>query len=403
VVQSEVYVVAPSAATALFSQDSRVLVDSIFVAAVKMHASDIHVQSHECDVQIRFRINGVLTLFSYVSAEQGRRLLSRLKVLMGLDITQVRAPQDGGLRIQLNNQIIDIRSSFFPALYGEKVVIRLLDGCHNMLQLHSLPFGPAILQSLYAVARQDQGLFLVTGPTGAGKTTTLYALLQAIDRQARNVVTLEDPIEYRIEGVTQTQINAASSFTFAQGVRSLLRQDPDVALIGELRDVDTVNSAIEAALTGHLVLSSLHTGSASGVPIRLREMGIEPYLIAHALKGVLAQRLVHRLCDHCKRVRPLTGHEQQWVAQSGGTLESSYFSAGCAACRYTGVVGQLLVAELWQCNSSLVAHLLQDSKTTQIDFERAAIAAGMIPLMQVGLALVQEGSIAISELIDHEA
>ncbi len=401
-VLGEIYTINIGSLVGWDDEDGRVAVDYIIASALEQEVSDIHIQFQEYDLIIRFRVHGVLTLFSYFTIAQGVRIVARLKVLMGLDMTQVYKPQDGGFRVSFGQRIVDIRASFFPSLYGEKVVIRLLHATYRFLELHSLPFGGDIVRALYEIVRHDQGLFLVTGPTGAGKTTTLYALLQAIDRDTRNIVTLENPIEYRIAGVTQTQIDISHTVTFAQGVRSLLRQDPDVALIGELRDADTVHSAIEAALTGHLVFSSLHTGSASGVPIRLREMGIEPYLIASSLKGVLAQRLIHVLCYECKVMMPISEEQKAWLALQQVVLEYSYVAGGCTACRYTGVAGQRVIAELWRCSPAALAQLLQDPTTTQADFERIARLDGMIPLVVCGIELVKQQEVSLAELIDRD-
>jgi len=401
VVSNEIYVVAMVPLFVNGSDDIVGLTDYLLATAIDQQASDLHLEFGEQELAVRLRIDGALSLFTYLSREQGMRVFSRLKVLMGLDVTKIAGPQDGGLRIKVKRQLVDVRASFFPSLHGEKVVVRFLGGQEHMVQLHTLPFSPVIRQALHTIALHDQGLFLVTGPTGSGKTTTLYALLQAVDRERRNVVTLEDPIEYHIERVTQTQVYQPGVETFAHGLRSLLRQDPDVALIGELRDADTVHSAIEAALTGHLVFSSLHTGSACGVPIRLREMGIEPYLIAHALKGVLAQRLIMVLCPACTVMTPMDPMQKEWAAHNGLALEQTGVARGCSACRYTGIGGQTVIGELWQCDSSVVVQLLQNPSSTQADFERIAAENGMIPLSRSGLNLVQEGKVAIAELIDR--
>lgn len=400
--QDNSYAVRSVARQELLFSDTVLLLDYVFCEAVRAGASDAHLQYQEYDAVVRLRVDGVLAPVLHITHEQARALLCRLKILMHLDSTQTHEPQDGALRLRVQEKTIDVRGSFFPAQQGEKAVIRFLDGAAAMVQVHTLPFAPAILARLYEMARCEQGLFLVTGPTGSGKTTTLYALLQAVDRLARNVVTLENPVEYRIEHVTQTDMKATASFTFAQAVRSLLRQDPDVALIGELRDSDTVHSAVEAALTGHLVFSSLHTSSASGVPIRLREMGVEPYLIAHALKGVLGQRLFLMLCGFCKRMAPLSAYESRWVAAHGGTIATTGVPVGCKACRYTGFKGQTIVAELWWCSGAAVAALLQSDEATQADFEKQACLDGMTPLIPAALPLVAAGLVPLSDLMSKE-
>ncbi len=397
-----VYAVTPVSSADVAYADTISLTDYLLNAAIAAQASDIHLQFQDNDVTVRFRIHGVLISFMCLSSQQAVQVFSRLKILMGLDITLLAKPQDGALRLQVGEKSIDVRGSFFPSLQGEKAVIRLLEGHCGMVQMHTLPFAPFVIRSLYAIARQDHGLFLVTGPTGAGKTTTLYALLQAVDREARNVVTLENPVEYRIPQVTQTQIDTYHALTFAQAVRSLLRQDPDVALIGELRDADSVHSAVEAALTGHLVLSSLHTGRASGVPIRLREMGVEPYLIAHALKGVLAQRLLLTLCPDCKVMVPLSHAEQEWVTQRGFLLAATGYSPGCVVCHQTGLAGQHVIAELWLCESGEIGELLKDPRSSQADFEEIAKKNGMTPLIMTGIELVKEGVVALSVLMNSD-
>jgi len=382
--------------------DTIALTEHLFAAAVAAQASDIHLQQQEADVEVRLRIGGGLVPFMSLTKQQAAQVFSRLKVLMRLDITLIGQPQDGSFRLKIGEKVVDIRGSFFPSLQGEKAVIRLLGAQESLIQLHTLPFSSSIIASLYGVARRDNGLFLVTGPTGAGKTTTLYALLQAVDRVSRNVVTLENPVEYRISGVTQTQIDAFHPLTFAQAVRSLLRQDPDVALIGELRDSDSVHSAIEAALTGHLVMSSLHTGRASGVPVRLREMGVEPYLIAHALRGVLAQRLLVALCEQCRIMVPLSSKEREWAESRGFFLAATGFSAGCASCNYTGRGELRVIAELWLCKDGGLGGLLQNGVSTQADFEAIAKKDGMVPLISAGIELARAGIISLSVLMNAD-
>jgi type II secretory ATPase GspE/PulE/Tfp pilus assembly ATPase PilB-like protein len=372
--------------------------DYILSAAVFQGASDIHIEWRESDVGIRLRIDGILREYGALDRTLSLQIISRLKVLMGLDITEHMRPQDGALRVEYEGQAIDVRASFFPTLFGEKVVLRLLGSHYEITQLYALPFSGPMLAALYDITREAQGLFLVTGPTGAGKTTTLYAMLQAIDRVQKNVITLEDPIEYRMAQVTQTQINQHQSLHFATAIRSILRQDPDVILVGELRDLDTLQSAIEAALTGHLVLSTLHTGRASAVPIRLREMGIEPYLIAAAFKGVLAQRLLSTLCSDCKYVMPCSRAESAWALAHGVMVTHTTTAGGCTHCNGTGYAGQIVIGELWRCSAEALA-LLHNSQATQQDFQRCAEKDGMQTLATQGLALVRAGQIALADLM----
>ena len=395
------YSIAVHSAEWSVPRDAVALVDYLIARAIQQGASDIHIEWGEYDVAVRLRIDGVLRDASLLERSHALQVISRLKVLMGLDITQQHNPQDGALRILYDAQSLDIRASFFPTLFGEKVVLRLLGSHYETMQLHALPFSGSILTALYRIAHETQGLFLVTGPTGSGKTTTLYALLQAVDRERKNVITLEDPIEYRMQRVTQTHIREHQSLQFATAMRSVLRQDPDVVLIGELRDSDTLKTAIEAALTGHLVVSTLHTGRASAVPIRLREMGIEPYLIATALKGVLAQRLVSTLCEGCKREVPASAVERAWARSQGVEILTVWGAPGCTACQCTGYDGQIVIGELWQCDASAI-ELLNNREATERDFQACAEKSGMTSLAQQGLALVQAGRVALADLMCRE-
>ena len=331
-----------------------------------------------------------------LASDQATRVISRLKVLSERDIMQTRAAQDGALRVAIQGAMYDVRVSFFPSLYGEKVVLRLLSQTSKQRSIAGLGFRGLLAAQLEAIASLNQGFFLVTGPTGSGKTTTLYAMLSAIDSNTRNVVTFEDPIEYRMNGITQTQ--ASQTLPFSQAVRALLRQDPDVALIGEIRDTQTGCSAIEAALTGHLVLSSLHTTGASAAPIRLHEMGVPAYLIAHALTGVLAQRLVPELCKHCKYPETLSLEQEEWLAQYSVTMPHTWRAQGCRACQRTGVQGRKVIAELFLPDQQARAAFCKQ-RLSQDELEAHARRCGMVPMLATGIALAQNGSISVSSLI----
>ena len=349
-------------------------------------------------IVIRLRIDGILQDYQFVSVPEGHGMLARLKVLTQTDVTQTLQPQDGAFRIVCFDRSYDIRLSLFPSLYGEKAVLRILSADQGGGNLSELGLKDELVTQLENIIMQKQGFFVVTGPTGSGKTTTLYAMLQAIDRTTRNVVTLEDPIEYRIDRVTQTQMNQAAGFHFADAIRSLLRQDPDVALIGEMRDKETAQSAVEAALTGHLVVSSLHTTHASAAAIRLREIGVEPYLIASSLTGVLAQRLVPLLCTECKMEAPADETQQGWARRFGKYMTGQWRAVGCKACSFQGRKGRTVIAELF-IPDDLAREAMRDERTTVTDMHAHAQRCGLIPLGAQGLELAEQGLISLDDLM----
>lgn len=374
------------------------MLDQLLAQACQHAVSDIHVQPVRDGVIVRWRRDGILQDHQFLSVGEGKAILSRLKVLTSQDVMQTRVPQDGGFRVIVDERAFDVRLSLFPSLYGEKAVLRLLSADDTALTLPHLGLPEGVVKQLRQMSEQAQGFFVVTGPTGSGKTTTLYAMLQEIDRMTRNVITLEDPIEYRIDRVTQTQINTAISLDFADAVRALLRQDPDVALIGEMRDMKTAHSAIEAALTGHLVLSSLHTTHASAAPIRLREMGVEPYLIASSLTGVVAQRLVPLLCPECKRESAADEHHTGWAKRFDQYVTSQWIANGCDACMHQGRKGRIVIAELF-VPDELAREAMRNTHTTLPDMQAHAVRCGMQPLGSYGLSLAQQGVIALEDLM----
>jgi type II secretory ATPase GspE/PulE/Tfp pilus assembly ATPase PilB-like protein len=279
------------------------LVDRILYSAISMRASDIHLEQRATDMRVRYRIDGILYDQASVTGSSCPAVLSRLKILSSLDIAQKRLPQDGKFCVSFeceNRRDIDLRVSTFPSIYGEKMVIRILDRNHNFLSLENLGFSQDIFKKVTNLMKLSHGFFIVTGPTGSGKSTTLYAILSKLNTTERNIVTMEDPVEYHIDGITQSQIDEKSGFTFERGLRSLLRQDPDVIMVGEIRDRQTAQISVEAALTGHLVFTTLHTKNAIGAVTRLLDMGIEPFLLASSLSGVLAQKLVRKKCPRCR-------------------------------------------------------------------------------------------------------
>jgi len=373
-------------------------VDALLVRAIAVRASDIHCEPINNALRVRYRIDGVLYDQDPVSQEQRDYVLSRIKVLAALDVAERRLPQDGKLRTVLSDKrIIDFRVATFPSIYGEKIVIRVFDRSTQRVALESLGLSDELLSALSSMLRQPHGLFLTTGPTGAGKTTTLYALLNKINNAKRNIVTMEDPVEHHVDGVVQSQVHPKIGFTFENGLRSLVRQDPDVIMIGEIRDRATVTIALEAALTGHLVLSSLHTNDAVGAITRLRDMGVEPFLISAALQGVIAQRLVRLLCDMCKEERLLSKREQERVTAFGWSLTSTWTAQGCKNCLQTGFCGRIGIFELLVVSNELRDAIVACESAQKL--RQRVEQGGMSTLMDDALLKVQTGKISLVELL----
>lgn len=320
------------------------LLNALLSEAIKEGASDVHIETFENRITIRFRIDGVLREVLEPQRILAPLIVSRIKIMARLDIAEKRLPQDGRITLRIAGRAVDVRVSTMPTSHGERVVLRLLDKQNARLDLKELGMPQKTLQLMEKLIATPHGIILVTGPTGSGKTTTLYAALTALNNQTRNILTVEDPIEYDLSGIGQTQVNYKVNMTFAKGLRAILRQDPDVVMVGEIRDVDTAQIAIQASLTGHLVLSTLHTNSAIGAITRLNDMGIEPFLLSSSLIGVIAQRLMRLLCQHCKKAEPASPNECTQLGISSETL--IYHPVGCSACRQTGYSGRSGVYEL---------------------------------------------------------
>lgn len=380
--------------------------DTILYRAIKMGASDIHLQPEETTTRVRFRIDGLLYDQEMCDHDHHIHLVSRFKILSSLDISLSRLPQDGKFKvvIRVSNgantsvQAIDFRVSTFPSIYGEKMVLRILDRSRSILDLESLGFSKSVLEEVYKLLKKQNGFFLVTGPTGVGKTTTLYAMLTRLNHPTCNIVTMEDPVEYDLQGISQSQVNERAGLSFQNGLRSLLRQDPDVIMIGEIRDEPTVNIAIEAALTGHLVLSTLHTNNAIEAVTRLCEMGIAPFLVSATLTGVLAQRLVRILCPECKVKRQLT-HGERAILSSYGSDDISevYESPGCGNCFNLGHKGRTSVTELLVINDTLREQIINNLSSE--NFYNKAKEISLCTLAESGLAKVKEGTISLEEFL----
>ena len=376
------------------------LVNQLIARAVETRASDIHIEPFEDRVRVRYRYDGVLHEVDTPPRHLQPAIVSRIKIMAMLDIAERRLPQDGRIRLVVRGQEIDLRVSTMPALHGESVVLRILDRSAVDLDFDKLGLGGDLRGDLCRLLELPNGIILVTGPTGSGKTTTLYSGLLHLNSIERNIVTVEDPIEYQLFGITQIQVKPQIGLNFASLLRAILRHDPDVIMIGEIRDIETAQIAVQAALTGHLVLSTLHTNSAAATISRLRDMGLEDYLMAATLNGVLAQRLLRRLCPDCKRpMRPAPGLLTQYgLDRFAGSGDLVLFEpAGCAACRGTGYVGRIAVAELLPAHEAIRQLVLAHADYSAI--QGAACAAGMQTMYESGLACVAEGATSLGELL----
>jgi len=377
------------------------VVDEILFQAIVARASDIHVHLQQEALIIRLRIDGVLQLFQEITSEQALQVLARFKILANLDVSDARLPQDGkcAVLILLNGaeKIVDLRFATMPSVNGEKLLIRILDTAQHFLSLDTLGLSSVQEAILLRLMQMPYGLILTTGPTGAGKTTTLYALLATINAYERQVVTLEDPVEYTIPGIVQSQVNPKIGFSFEQGLRAMLRQDPDVMMIGEIRDRISAQIAMEASLTGHLVLSTLHTKDAIGSIIRLREMGIDAYLLTAALTAILGQRIVRRLCAHCKVADLPTEQEAMLFEQIGRNVVKLWRPHGCALCFNTGYYGRVGIYELCLISDSLRDGILKHYSLTEL--LNIAKQQGFVSFLVDGFEKVVAGVVSFDELM----
>ena len=330
------------------------LINALLTEAIKINASDIHIEPFESKMRIRFRVDGMLREILNPPGNIAPLVISRIKVMAKLDIAEKRLPQDGRISLRVAGRSVDVRVSTLPSGHGERIVMRLLDKQAGRLDLEHLGMAEETRKAFDNLLRRPHGIILVTGPTGSGKTTSLYAGLTVLNIKSRNILTVEDPIEYFIDGIGQTQVNNKVNMTFARGLRSILRQDPDVVMIGEIRDLETASIAVQASLTGHLVLSTLHTNTAIGAITRLRDMGVEPFLLASSLIGVLAQRLVRKLCPACKKPHDITASEREWLQMKERDATIIYSSVGCAKCNHQGYDGRTGLYELVPVDDKLL-------------------------------------------------
>jgi len=374
------------------------VVDMLLFEAVNMGASDIHIEPRKNDARIRYRVDGVLQQYYSIPSDSVAPMISRLKILADMDIAESRRPQDGRFHFAQKNVEVDLRCSTFPTPNGEKVVMRILDEAKGKIDLNKLGFDATILKDWKETIKTANGILLVTGPTGSGKTTTLYATLNTLNSVAVNIMTVEDPIEYMLENINQSQVNVKAGLTFTTALRTMMRQDPDVILVGEMRDVDTIELAIRAALTGHLVFSTLHTNDASSTFTRLLDMGIDSYLVSSTVRAILAQRLIRILCPRCKKV----------VEQSDKLLETLkidtwpdytgiFEPVGCIHCRNSGYIGRTGVFELLVPNHEIKDLIINGASAGEI--EVAAEANGMYSLNKAAKEYVLRGQTSIEEIM----
>jgi len=375
------------------------MVNQILTRAVETSASDVHVEPLEDRLRIRYRYDGMLHEADNPPQRLAAAITSRIKIMARLDIAQRRLPQDGRIRLAVRGQEIDFRVSTTPSLYGETVVLRILDRTAVAFDYGKLGLPPAVISQFQAALAQPNGIVLVTGPTGSGKTTTLYTGLLALNSVTRKIITVEDPIEYRLHGITQMQVHEQIGLTFAEFLSTIVRQDPNIIMVGEIRDKETAQVAAQAALVGTLVLSTLHTNSAATAVTRLRDMGLEDYLMAAMLRGVLAQRLVRRLCFACRRPAPAAPElvrRFKLDAHDGAAVPMLYHATGCPECRDSGYRGRFAIAEFLTLNPEIERLIFQRADHGSI--EQAAIAGGMVPLLQSGLDAVLVGETTIEEV-----
>ncbi len=373
------------------------LVNSIIQQAVNMGASDIHIEPIENESRVRFRIDGMLQKIFNIPVYMHSALITRIKIMGNMDIAEKRLPQDGRVGMNISGKDIDLRISTIPTIYGEKTVIRILDQSNFLLSKEKLGFTEENLEKFNELLKNTHGIILVTGPTGSGKSTTLYAMLNELNRESVNVITIEDPVEYRMEGINQIQVNPKAGLTFAAGLRAIVRQDPDIIMVGEIRDSETAEIAIRSAITGHLVLSTLHTNDAVSAISRLIDMGIEPYLISASLVGVISQRLLRKVCSNCRVPYEIEPHHLAvpgFEELAGVTL---YRGKGCSACNYTGYKGRVPVHEILVVSRQHRQLIAQKAPIDEI--KDLSIKMGMSTLKEECIKLIRRGVTTIDEVI----
>ncbi|MFM8755735.1 MAG: type II secretion system ATPase GspE [Limnohabitans sp.] len=376
------------------------LVNQIIARVIDMRASDIHLEPFDDGLHVRYRVDGAIRTEQIVPSQQSAAVSSRVKLMAHLDIAERRLPQDGRIKTRVKGRELDLRVSTVPTVHGESLVMRVLDRTSVRYSLESMGFAPDTLRDFNQLLTRPHGILLVTGPTGSGKTTTLYAALSKIDADAYKIITVEEPVEYQLEGINQIQVHTQIDLTFARALRSILRQDPDIIMIGEMRDTETAQIAVQSALTGHLVLSTLHTNTAAGAVIRLKDMGVEPYLITSSVNGVLSQRLVRRLCSHCKQpyIPDATVLRDSGIERLGLKAPQLWRAVGCSHCRNTGYSGRTGIHELFVLDDKLRRAILDGDDAATLHHK--ATASGMQTLYEDGLRKVVDGVTSLDELLN---
>ena len=373
------------------------LVNSIISQAISEGASDIHVEPMEDSVRVRYRVDGILQEKQRLPKRIQAGIIARLKIISNMDIAERRIPQDGRLSLKYEGRPVDFRVSSLPSIFGEKIVLRILDKTSSLKPLEALGFSQYNLKKFESIITQPYGMILISGPTGSGKTTTLYSILNRLNTPTKNIITVEDPVEYQLKGINQIQVNEKAGLTFANALRSILRQDPNIILIGEIRDKETAQIAIEAALTGHLVLSTIHTNDSSSIPTRLIDMGVEPFLVASSLIGATAQRLVRKVCQSCKHpVEP----SEEVLTHLGFPLEEGvtfYRGDGCEACGYTGYKGRVAISEILPISPEIQRLILRSASSKEIMAEGKR--QGMKTLLDDAMNKAAEGITTLEEVI----
>ncbi len=382
----------------------------VIAAALKLSSSDIHIEAEETGIAVRFRVDGILQEITKLDSSEWKRLINRIKLIASLKLNVTDQAQDGRFTIFQKNKQIDVRLSTIPTAYGESVVMRLLNPDTISLDFEKLGFRPAALKKITKEIERPNGMIVTTGPTGSGKTTTLYAILKRLNTKDTKIITLEDPIEYKVEGLNQSQIDTTKDYTFAKGLRSILRQDPDIVMVGEIRDLETAEIAIQAALTGHMLLSTIHTNDAAGAVPRFLSMGVQPHLLAPAINAIMGQRLIRQLCQECKVpitleadvMADVVKHLSSISEASGekavdATKVQFYGPKGCAACNETGYRGRIGVYEILIKDAEIEKSIL-GGNISEYDMREVAKRQGMVTMAQDGLLKASEGMTSVDEV-----